>query len=120
METRAVYRVSKYNARPTVVDGIRFDSMAEARRYGELRLMEQAGEIRHLDTHPRFHLLDTLRRDGKTYRAVRYEADFRYTETATGNTIVEDVKGVETPVFKLKLHLLLQKYPYIDFRIIRV
>ena len=35
----------KYNARPTVVDGVRYQSTAEARRYGELKLLERAGKI---------------------------------------------------------------------------
>ena len=46
----------KYRAVPTVIDGIRFASKAEARRYGELRLLEQAGEIRDLVRQPRFAL----------------------------------------------------------------
>ena len=42
-------RRHKYSARPTEVDGIRFDSKAEARRYTELRTLEKAGEISHLE-----------------------------------------------------------------------
>jgi hypothetical protein len=37
--------VSKYHAQPTVVDGIRFASKAEARRYGELMLLMKARVI---------------------------------------------------------------------------
>ena len=40
----------KYNARKTVVDGIKFDSKKEAARYSELKLMEKAGEIYNLIT----------------------------------------------------------------------
>jgi hypothetical protein len=44
-------------------------------------------------------------------RAIKYRADFRYFETSTGKTIVEDVKGMETPVYKIKRTLLLWRYP---------
>lgn len=36
---------NKYGAKKTVVDGVTFDSKAEARRYQQLKLMQQAGEI---------------------------------------------------------------------------
>ncbi|NCB05918.1 MAG: DUF1064 domain-containing protein, partial [Clostridia bacterium] len=36
---------SKFNAKATVVDGIRFDSQAEARRYGQLQALQAAGAI---------------------------------------------------------------------------
>ena len=38
------------------IDGYTFASQAEARRYGELKLLEKAGEIRDLVVHPRLHL----------------------------------------------------------------
>ncbi len=37
--------MTKYGAIPTTVDGYRFASRAEARRYAELRLMALAGEL---------------------------------------------------------------------------
>ena len=40
--------MSKYNSRKTVLDGIKFDSVKEAKRYAELKLMERAGVISHL------------------------------------------------------------------------
>ena len=39
---------SKYHAQPVEIDGVRFDSQKEARRYSELRLLERAGEIKDL------------------------------------------------------------------------
>ena len=39
-----VYR--KYGNRKTVVDDIKFDSKAEARRYKELKLLEKSGIIK--------------------------------------------------------------------------
>lgn len=36
-------RPNKYNNRKTTVDGIKFDSIREAERYQELKLLEEAG-----------------------------------------------------------------------------
>lgn len=44
----------KYRAVATWVDGIKFPSKAEARRYQQLRLLEKAGEIGHLEIQPVF------------------------------------------------------------------
>jgi len=35
----------KYGNKKTVVDGITFDSMREANRYRELKLLERAGKV---------------------------------------------------------------------------
>jgi len=110
---------SKYGAKPKVVDGIRFDSRAEARRYGELKLAEMAGEISYLVCHPRFVLQKAFERQGERIRAIEYEADFQYQDNATGGIVVEDVKGVETVAFKLKKRIFLCQYPDVDFRIVK-
>ena len=89
---------NKYRAIPTVIDGIRFASKAEARRYGELKLLKNAGKIRNLELQPKY-LLDV---GGK--RIGTYIADFRY--RLDGVLIVEDVKGFCTPVYKLKKKLV--------------
>ena len=67
---------NKFNAQPTTVDGIRFDSQAEARRYAQLKALQAAGAISGLKVHPVF-LLDPGFTDGKTTaRAVAFEGDF--------------------------------------------
>ena len=109
-------RHGKYNAQKTVVDGITFDSKREAERYGELNMLERAKKIEELMLQPRFELQPAFRtKDGKAVRCVEYIADFTYTED--GKTIIEDCKGVQTDVFKLKLKLLLFRYPGINFRL---
>lgn len=108
-------RRAKYNARPTEIDGQRFDSQAEARRYEELRLLQRAGVIHDLVIHPRFELQPAFETDGKRHRAIYYEGDFQYRED--GRLVVEDVKGVETVLFKLKVKLFLYKYPKVELRI---
>lgn len=114
-------KYNKYNASKTVADGIKFDSRAEARRYRELKLLQRAGEIKDLELQPSFLLVEGFKCRGKSYRDIRYIADFAYTEVRTGLQVVEDVKGVETEVFRLKKKLFLKKYGNIyDFRVVRM
>lgn len=88
----------KYHAKPTEIDGIRFASKKEGRRYQELKLLEMAGEIENLELHPSFKI------EVNGEKVCRYIADFRYREK--GREIVEDAKGVRTPVYILKRKLM--------------
>jgi hypothetical protein len=101
---------SKYHAVKTVVNGLIFDSKAEARRYEELYKLEQTGVIKSLRVHPRYRLQDSFECDGVKYAAIDYVADFEYVERTGERITVEDVKGVETPVFKVKQKLFLRRY----------
>jgi len=98
-------RRQKYGNRSTVVDGIRFQSTKEARRYGELRLLEKAGEIRNLHRQIPFDLWV------KGIRICRYVADFTYDEKApdgwSRQDVVEDCKGFRTREYKIKKALML-------------
>ena len=93
-----------------------FDSAKEAQRYKELKLLERAKEIGNLELQPRFLLQESFKKNGKTYRKIEYVADFKYIEN--GKTIVEDVKGLQTDVFKIKHKLFEKKYPDLELRII--
>lgn len=99
---------SKYGAIKTVVDNITFDSIKEARRYGELKELEKQGKIKNLTTHPKFLLQDKFKHDGKTHRKITYSADFQYEKD--GDIIVEDVKGFKTDVYRIKKKLFLFRY----------
>lgn len=111
-------RRNKYNARKETLDGHTFDSQAETRRYRELLTLQMAGEIAGLTVHPRYTVLDAFRdRDGKHQRAIVYEADFTYSQD--GQQYVEDVKGVETDVFKIKRKLFLARYPELIFVVVK-
>ena len=108
---------SKYGNRKVMLDGHLFDSKAEANRYLELRTLQYAGEIRGLELHPSFVLQKSFRHAGKVERAIRYEADFAYTETDTGLRVVEDVKGKRTQAYTIKRKLFLAKYGHeVEFR----
>ena len=107
---------SKYKNEKTQVDMYVFDSAKEAQRYRELKLLEKAKQISNLELQPRFLLQDSFRKNGKTYRKIEYVADFKYIEN--GRLIVEDVKGLQTDVFKIKHKLFEKKYPELELRII--
>jgi hypothetical protein len=94
----------KYGNIPTAVDGITFASRKEARRWGELVIMQRAGLIRGLEPHPRYELVVNGRRVG------HYTADFRYTDAATGAVVVEDTKSPATrkeAAYRLRRELML-------------
>jgi len=90
---------SKYHAVKTTVGTITFDSAAEARRYGELKVLERAGELGLLELQPRYRL--TVTAPVGTVVIGEYRADFRY-RTAAGDLVVEDVKGMATPLYRWK------------------
>lgn len=116
--TPAVSKRHKFGAVPTVVDGVRFHSKAEARRYGELKLLQKAGEIRDLTLQPRFPL-----HAGDLDRTVvgDYVADFGYErlrENKASERITEDVKGMDTPLSRWKRRHVKAEYG-IDIRIVK-
>ena len=94
--------MTKYHARRTEVDGITFDSLAEARRYGELKLLQAAGEIDTVIVHPVWPIVV----NGAL--VCRYEADFQYHDYKLGCGVVEDVKSkpTMTPTYRLKKKLM--------------
>lgn len=97
--------MSKYGAIKTVVDGIQFDSKAEARRWSELRLLERAGQIRDLQRQVKLELVPGCKLHGedRARPPIRLVVDFRYIER--GQTIFEDTKGMETPMSRAKRHM---------------
>ena len=104
--------MTKYNAVKTVVDGITFDSKHEATRYQELKLLESAGHIQRLELQPVFKLLV------KTGKSVgKYKADFKYWDVAKKQWVIEDSKGIRTPIYRLKKKIVEEVY---KIRIIEV
>jgi len=82
---------SKYRNVKTTIDGITFDSKAEAARYCELKIAKSAGEVRWFVRQVGFDLPGN----------VRYRADFLVV-WADGRVSVEDVKGTLTALYRLK------------------
>jgi len=90
--------VSKYRNKKVVIDGIAFDSQAEGRRYSDLKLLSMGRAITELELQPRYDF------ELNGVKIGFYKADFRYIEN--GETVVEDVKGIKTPVYNLKKRMM--------------
>ena len=91
-------RRSKFNAIPTTVDGIKFPSKREAKRWGELRLLEKAGKITGLRRQVPFNLVVCLEGPGTRTTIGKYIADFVYFEDR--KPVVEDCKGFRTALYR--------------------
>lgn len=91
-------RETKYRSQKITVDGITFDSVKEANRWQELRMLERAGEIRDLQRQVPFVVIPAQRdENGKLIeKEVRYVADFTYIEKGKLTRTVEDVKSEAT------------------------
>ena len=107
---------SKYSNKKVNIDGITFDSMKEANRYRELKLLEKVGEISNLVLQPVYVLLESFEYKGEKIRAIKYLGDFEYVDSKTGSKVLEDTKGFKTKDYLIKVKLLKSKYLDIDFR----
>lgn len=94
----------KYGAVKTTIDGIEFDSKAEALYY-QLHKHDKGMKMQE-----KFVLMDKFKLNGKAYREIAYKPDFTfYDENGNLNKVV-DVKGVLTPEFKIKSKLFANRY----------
>ncbi len=93
-------------------------SQKEHNRAVQLKLLQRAGVISDLREQVPFELIPAQYAEGGTdlkgkplrvliERACRYIADFVYTDNETGQTIVEDTKGVRTKEYIIKRKLML-------------
>jgi hypothetical protein len=99
---------NKFNAKKTEIDGIVFHSRKEAARYSQLKLYEKGGLISDLRLQVTYQLIEPMRINGKHHRAICYIADFVYYDTVHKCEVVEDVKGMITDIFRIKLRLMKQ------------
>lgn len=106
--------MTKYKNQKVTIDGERFDSVREATRWWDLRLLQRAGEISDLQRQAKFLLIPAQKdASGKCIeKAVSYIADFVYKDH--GALVVEDAKGVRTKEYIIKRKLMLYMY---DIRI---
>ena len=90
---------NKYRAQPVTIDGIRFASKGEAKRYSELLLLQRAGDITDLTPHPRFDL------NVNGVKVGVYTADSFYRKN--GEVIIEDYKSPATLTEAARLRIKL-------------
>jgi len=121
-----------------------FPSHLEALRYLELKRLKEAGIVKEIELQPIFELQPAYRKccgniwylkpHGFSFpgpkicqickkkmpaiKAITYIADFRITYT-NGHVEIEDVKGLETEVFKLKRKMFEYKYPELTLKIVK-
>lgn len=106
---------SKYGAKRTVVNNITFASAKEAARYQMLVVLERAGQIKDLQLQVKFDL------HVQGCKIGRYIADFVYVLPyspagppphggVVEHVIVEDVKGMKTPMYRWKKKHLKAEY----------
>lgn len=93
-------RGKKYKNINQEYNGIRYDSKLEANRAQELDLLVKAGEIKKWE---RQKTLDLYFKD---YKICGYRIDFVVYENDPNEITLEEVKGVELPVWRLKWKLL--------------
>ena len=112
----------------------KFDSQKEARRFDELMVLLQAGQIKDLKLQPEFTLREAYTEpEGWHIRPLKYRADFSYMVKVSGapgssrptgqddswgfcaeqwRYVVEDVKSyaTKTRVYEMKKQLMLEKF----------
>ena len=104
---------NKYKNEKVEFDGIKFDSKRERDRYMVLKDAERRGVISELKCQPKFTLIPAQYHEEEKqlktkvkmvkkcdFLAITYTGDFQYVKD--GKIVVEDVKGMVTPEYKLK------------------
>lgn len=103
---------SKYKNKVSEINGIKFDSKKEGRRYLELLDKFKSGEISDLRLQTQFTLIEGFKTPtGENVKPERYIADFTYFEN--GQFVVEDVKSEATrkkDVYRIKKKQMLDIY----------
>ncbi len=100
----------------TVIDGHEFDSKKEADIYFEFK---HDPDIEIIGLQPKFTLIDKFQRRGKTYRAIKFTADFKIKQD--GKIIIVDVKSKGTLLanskgYPMRRKLFLLKFPDLIFK----
>ncbi len=90
----------KFNAKRTELDGIKFASKKEAKRYQELCALREKGEVLFFLRQAPFHLT----------AGVKYLTDF-VVFWASGVVSFEDSKGFRTDMYRLKKKQVEALYP---------
>lgn len=96
--TQSQPKKSKFNAKVVWIDGIRFDSTWEGKRYSQLKLLERTGEISDLQMQVPYPM------EINNVVICKYLADFVYVKEDI--TIIEDAKGFITPEYRIKKKLM--------------
>jgi uncharacterized protein DUF1064 len=103
--------MNKYGAIRVKCDGITFHSKREAARYRELLLLVKAKQIKDLVLQPKFPI------EINGQHVCNVIGDFEYIEGKIW--VVEDVKGFDTAISKLKRKMVKAFYQTVDWRVVK-
>jgi len=110
-------RGNKYKAKPTIVDGIKFPSMAEAEYY---RLCKARPEVVHIDTHV---AVTMPYGEGDKREVIRYKIDLilwiQDHESIRPRPEAHEVKGMETADFKIKHKIFNATHPLAPLKVFK-
>ena len=91
---------NKYGNKKVTVSGVTYDSKGEYQRECALKIQEKSGIIKNLKRQVRFSFIHN------NVKICDYIADWAYTIVETGTPVIEDWKGFETDMFKLKSKMM--------------
>jgi len=104
----------KYNNKGVWRDGFYFRSQLELKRYCQLKLLFNAGEIAGLILQPQF----ILQEGNESNRGIVYSADFLILNN-DGTYEVEDTKGYESKTWNRTYKQFKLRYPKIDLKVLK-
>ncbi len=100
----------KYKAQKTVIDGIKFPSIAEGRYYIYLKGLKRKGHIKGFELQPKYVLQDKFKHTSGMISAITYKPDFLVFHN-DGSEVNIDVKGKSTEASRIRRKMFLKRYP---------
>lgn len=101
--------MSKYGNKKVEIDGFKFDSKMEGEYYLELLKQKEEGLIIDFKLQPVYVLQEAFTKRDIKFQKITYKADFEV-EYPDGEVVAIDIKGMQTPLFRLKQKLFENKY----------
>lgn len=116
----ARFKASKYKAKRTEIDGIKFDSKAESEYYVILKRLKAAHIIKDFELQPKAFVLQDgfIGSTGEKVQPIRYRADFKIIYKDDTEEIVDIKGGFLTDVFEIKWKMFDFRYRDIKKRIV--
>lgn len=99
---------NKYKNKNCEIDGIKFKSLAEGRRYSELKILKKKGEIKDFGYETKTFV---------TVAKIKYTPDFEI-ENLDGTKEYEEIKGKWTEAARIRVKLFIHVYPEIKLTVI--
>ena len=104
----------KYNNKGVWRDGFYFRSQLECKRYCQLKILKNAGEIAGFILQPPF----ILQEGNESHKGITYSADFLILNN-DGTYTVEDTKGYESQQWNRTYKQFKLRYPNIDLKVLK-